>query len=70
MVYKGEATCKKHGVFEWQIVEGEKNKVIIGINLISINVKTYDKKLKLVIATCPNCGCNIELTDFNFEQNK
>ena len=67
MLYKGKATCKKHGEFEWQIVEPEKNKTIVSRN-ITKHVKTYDISQKLVIANCPECGCRIEITDYNFDK--
>lgn len=68
MLYKGKATCKRHGEFEWQIAESEKNKIIIGKDFISKNMKTYDKCLKIVIASCPECGVSIEITDYNFDK--
>ncbi len=68
MLYKGKAICRKHGEFEWQIVEIPKNKTVFGKDLISKNVKIYNKSLKLVIANCPECGCSIEITDYNFDE--
>lgn len=69
MLYKEKAICKIHGEFEWQIFEKERNQFIIGKDLISKNVKHYDKKLGLVIANCPKCGCSIEITDYKFDKN-
>lgn len=66
MLYNGKATCKKHGEFEWQIFESEKNKIMVGKGLISKNVKTYDKCLKIVIANCPECGASIEIAGYDF----
>ena len=63
MIYKGKAICKKHGEFEWQIVEKEK----IDKDLINKNVKDYCKDLKLIIANCPK-GCRVEINDYNFDE--
>ena len=66
MLYKGKSNCPKCGEFEWQIASGEKEKVIVGFNFITKNVKSYDKKTKLVIANCPKCGASIE-TEYDFK---
>ena len=63
MIYKGKATCKIHGEFEWQIVDNEK----IGKNSITKNVKDYDIDLKLIIANCPE-GCSVEIYNYNFDK--
>lgn len=68
MLYKGKAICKRHGEFEWQIVYGEKNKFVFGKDLISKNVKSYDKSQKIIIANCPKCGCSIDITDYDFDK--
>ncbi len=68
MLNKGKANCKKHGYFEQQIVDAEKNTFICGKDLISKNVKEYDKSRKLVITNCPECGCRIEITDYDFDK--
>lgn len=67
MLYKGKATCKEHGEFEWQIVEGEEKSFVIGKDLLTKYVKHYDKNIGLVIASCPQCGARIEIS---FEFNK
>lgn len=69
MLYRGKATCKLHGEFEWQIFEGKKNQFEMGKDFITKYVKTYDKDLGLVIANCPKCGNSIEITDYKFEKN-
>lgn len=69
MLYKGKANCIKHGEFEWQIFEGEKNQIIIGKDLKTKFVKKYNKELGLVIANCPVCGCDIEITNYKFDRN-
>lgn len=61
MIYEGTAQCNLHGKFNWRIVEAEKNRAIFGINLNTMHVKTYDKKLNYVCANCPVCGKRIEI---------
>ncbi len=68
MLYKGKAICENDGEFEWQIFQKEKNQFVFGKDLISKYVKSYDKKLGLVIANCPKCGCSIEITDYKFNK--
>lgn len=67
MLYKGKAICKEHGEFEWQIFESEEGKVIFGKDFKTNYVKTYDKRLKIVITNCPKCGDSIEI-NYNFEK--
>lgn len=59
-IYKGIAVCKKHGKFDWTIVEHGK----------SINIKKHDKKTGFIRCNCPVGGCSVDIENYNFDNNE